>query len=362
MKSQQLYIPDRIKVGYKHRQDCYNDILGYVIYFDKKGVLRKQTSWEGWRDKTMDPNEYDNIPTDGFVLNKDVGGARRSYGWNVRIEKVRVFDPRGFEIEIDIANLLFILRECDCSRGKGLEGKFVYAWDGTELVLLPAGCEDAKNSAKFTTLQGQQVKAKELIRGATYLTKRQETRIYLGRFDYYFAVDEDLARKKSTGVEKRHVFWDGERLLHAKDVKAIAAVQSEVVVPNYADLVEQYNRSDHGSKVARLFLEEQPSENQRDYWYYEESPGVFVRCHEEWSNRHCYDLRFSVNDGILKTWHRYEQAQAERKENRPTYYGQTQHYYQKQSANYRVPTNHRLFAEMASGAIHKVEYYSFQRR
>ena len=41
---QQLMIPDRIKVGYQKRDDTYTKRLAYVIYYDHKGVLRKEKS------------------------------------------------------------------------------------------------------------------------------------------------------------------------------------------------------------------------------------------------------------------------------------------------------------------------------
>jgi hypothetical protein len=34
---------------------------------------------------------------------------------------------RGFEFEISIPNLLYILQECTSTKGKGLDGEFVYA-------------------------------------------------------------------------------------------------------------------------------------------------------------------------------------------------------------------------------------------
>lgn len=143
---QQLFIPQKIKVGFQNRSDTYTGKLAYVIYYDQKGVLRKKTSWESWRDEQIEPIEFDNVPTSGFVLNKSVGGARASYDWNVRNEYIRVYDPRDFEYEISVPNLLYILRECNCYKGKGLEGNFVYAWWGTELVLLPEDSEDYKSS------------------------------------------------------------------------------------------------------------------------------------------------------------------------------------------------------------------------
>lgn len=54
----QLNVPDRIKVGYVKRGDTYTGALAYVIYFDAKGVLRKEKSWETWRDKKLEPQEF----------------------------------------------------------------------------------------------------------------------------------------------------------------------------------------------------------------------------------------------------------------------------------------------------------------
>ena len=114
------FIPEKIKVGYQRRPDTYTKMLGYVIYYDEKGVLRKEKSWEGWRDSKIDSNEFDNVPTSGFVLNRNVGGGGRYY--DERKAAVRVFDPRGFEFEISIPNLLWILENCTSTKGKGLEG------------------------------------------------------------------------------------------------------------------------------------------------------------------------------------------------------------------------------------------------
>src|SRR5271170_5491801 len=103
----QLFIPDKIKIGFQEREGTYTKKLAYVIYFDQKGVLRKEKSWESWRDKKIPALEFSNESTAGFVLNKGVGGQRCSYGWNARNEYIRVYDPRDFEFEISVANLLF---------------------------------------------------------------------------------------------------------------------------------------------------------------------------------------------------------------------------------------------------------------
>lgn len=203
-----LNIPAKIKVGYQDRSDTYSGKLGYVTYYGPKGELRKQASWEGWRSKKIDPDDFDNEPTSGFVLNKDVGGVRRSWGWNARLEKVRVYDPHGFEFEIGVPNLLFVLQECNSIKGKGLEGDFVYAWDGKELILLPTCSEEYKFSSDFTALQSKKIGKKDMVVGCWYRTKDDQEVMYLGREDWYEVQAWRGRKNRPIGLEitKKHVF------------------------------------------------------------------------------------------------------------------------------------------------------------
>ena len=324
-ESKQLFVPDKIRVGFQNRKDTYTGKLAYVIYYDKKGKLRKETSWESWRDSSIDPLEVDNTPTEGFVLNRDVGGARHSYGWNPRNEYIRVYDPRDFEFEISLPNLLFILKEGDCSRGKGLHGQFVYSWDGTSLVLLPVASQNYKDCMEFSDLQGKKVAAKDLIRGAGYLTKRQETLIYLGRFDRFRQFNDsryDSRRDQcSNNLEKcrdkRHVFWDvaGKEFVFPSGMSSISVCSSEEPVSNYAELVEKYAKSPYGSPVAELLLEDAPPEpddsdlgqySTRRYEYAcENGSNHFTLYHKEisfWRNREhrfCADDIVHLENGIV---------------------------------------------------------------
>ena len=182
-----IFVPSKINVGFQNRQDTYTGKLAYVIYFDEKGKLRKQASWDGWRDKNI-PNEiYDNEPTEGFVLNKKVGGVEESWGWDVRRTYTRIYDPRGFEFEITVPNLLWILENCDCIKGKGLEGQFVYGWDGKDLVLVPVESPDYKEIQEKNQIVHNNlfIKAKDLIVGATYEMLNGDRYVYIGKYDRY---------------------------------------------------------------------------------------------------------------------------------------------------------------------------------
>lgn len=193
MKSK-MYKPNQINVGYQLRGDTYTGQLGYVIYFDEDGKLRKEASWNSWRDERIPNTIFDNEPTEGFVLNRS-GGGRPS--WSDRKAFVRVYDPRGFEFEIDVANLMYILECCPVGKGKVLEGKLVYVWDGKELVLLPVESPDYKDIDNYTQLLNNKeyIKGKDLKVGYTYVDKNDEKYVYLGKFHEYDGKEKSKTKK-----------------------------------------------------------------------------------------------------------------------------------------------------------------------
>ena len=203
-----MNIPDQLHVGFRNRGDTYTGKLGYVIYTDEKGKRRKECSWEGWRDKKITPLDVDNVPTSGFVLNRKAGGVGSGWGWMDRVEKVRVYDPRDFEFEISIPNLLFILSECNAIKGKGLEGDFVYAWAGTELILLPVTSQEYKTSMEFTKAKSMKVTRADMIEGHVYKNKDLQDMIYLGRLEHR----KEIERKSIiNGPDtKSHIFYRTE--------------------------------------------------------------------------------------------------------------------------------------------------------
>ena len=188
MSLSKLNIPETISVGFQNRRGTYTGKLAYIVYKDKKGVLRKEKSWNGWRDKSIPVQEFENVPTEGFVLNRKVGD--HSYGWNNRKAWIRIYDPRDFEFEIKVENLIFILEECSAIKGKGLEGEFVYSWDRADLVLLPVSSQEYKNSIEFTELQTRKVTKKDMREGCIYRTKDDQEVMYLGRHRWYYTTQK----------------------------------------------------------------------------------------------------------------------------------------------------------------------------
>lgn len=202
MSNSKMIVPGKIKVGYQNRDDTYTKKLAYVVYFDSKGVLRKEKSWESWRDKKIDAQEFSNEPTSGFVLNRG-GGGRGYSSWDTRNEFIRVWDPRDFEFEISVANLLFILQESSSIKGKGLDGEFVYAWDGTELVLLPVDSADYGLCTEHTARQVKKLVAKDIRAGNSYRMKNGTNVLYLGKYPY-----SKTDWRGFTPVGNRHIFFN----------------------------------------------------------------------------------------------------------------------------------------------------------
>jgi hypothetical protein len=291
MNNLQLYIPKKCKVGFNLRPDTYTGKLGYIIYHDGK-VWRKEKSWDSWCKKPGDsknewdpktrqntasvygdevaPIEFENVPTEGFVLNKKVGGT--SSGWDHRQTYSRVYDPRGWEFEITVPNLLYILQECSSFKGKGLEGAFVYSWEGKDLVLLPATSPDYIACTEYTDLQSKKVGKRDLTLGCLYLTSKQEKLVYIGHYN----VCVDTYNNKTT-IERHddpcrvsftsmYVFRHTSPLINTYSGEEIEGVRyeflngfgrlkmklTEVADENFAGYVDEYEHSEFASLADHL--------------------------------------------------------------------------------------------------------------
>jgi len=273
-----IFLPSKIKVGFNLREDTYTGKLGYIIYFDGK-VWRKEGSWENWRQKVgqkisvradgswtqreltvedgVEPLEFDNTPIEGFVLNKKAGGNR--YSWNPRQTYCRVYDPRGFEFEITIPNLLYILENTNSIKGKGLEGKFIYGWQGKDLILIPESSPEYQDMFEFTRLkQLKPLVKKEMVIGNIYKTNINEKHLYMGLHevnepkysaDYLKEVDNYF------NVKKLHVFYNYKTdkiVLNPNTKHCVEFLETET---NYFDYLDRFQKSFFCSKFIDSTIE-----------------------------------------------------------------------------------------------------------
>lgn len=185
------------------------------------------------KDPGMVPVEFDNTPIEGFVLNKKAGGT--SSGWDHRQTYCRVYDPRGFEFEIVIPNLLYILENASSFKGKGLEGKFIYGWDGKDLVLIPEQAPEYKDMVEFTATREMKVAKKDLVPGGIYLTGTGEKITYLAEGPYY---DYNGVRS----AEKQLWVYVHDKTYREFTTKPITSIKK--FVENDADFVDLLDKLD----------------------------------------------------------------------------------------------------------------------
>jgi len=272
MKSK-IFIPKTCRVGFQHRDDTFTKRLAFVIYYDAKGVLRKETSWRSWchLEKTKDheaiePWDFENVPTSGFVLNKGVRRFNWSHFGSGR-SMIRIYDPRGIEMEVTPDNLIGILMHTDCSH-REIQGELVYAWCGTELMLLPCSSEEYQAAQNYTALQGTRLTAKELREGSTYVTKNEEKLVYVGKHLYYEIKDSyrDTVRRVGT---KQHVFCDldGKTFKPIRSVpNTISAVVNEHCHPEFATWVASYLASAQAAAIVEWITKPVPEEEWSKDW------------------------------------------------------------------------------------------------
>jgi hypothetical protein len=253
---QEMFIPKTLTIGFQTRSDTFTGKLAYVIYTDHKGKLRKEGSWNSWRDKTIEPITLTNDPTSGFTFNK---GVKRDGYWGNGRSVIRVWDPRDFEFEISIDNLIGILMHSDVSK-RDITEPCVFAWYGTELILLPTNSDEYKESVKFTDNQSKKFSSKELVVGYTYQPRNErETVVYMGRLDQYEVNHEysNNATKyvaKSKGKNHAFISTDTKRIFFKSPSSFIAHVVAEEVHADYASLVDTFYTSTETQPVVDVTL------------------------------------------------------------------------------------------------------------
>jgi len=309
-----LYIPETIVVGFQKRTDTFTGKLAYVIYKDHTGKLRKEASWQSWRDKNIQTLEIPNTPNNGFTFNK---GVQRHGYWGSGRSVVRVWDPRDFEFEISVSNLIGILMHADVSK-RDITEPCVYAWSGTELILLPTNSQEYQESVKHTAKQSVKFSTKDLKVGYTYGIKSDSTTrvVYLGHFDRYAyegIVDEKDTRghyrqnKKYYGdhgwkhvkKSKQHVFIDEQHhIVHARSPNAfISGPLTDEVHPQFAKLMDIYYSDSHAHETQPVIDMTLGKTNQR---------------FGNWNNRAVF--WYKVNDTeyvqmqIQGTWNHYQKG------------------------------------------------------
>lgn len=301
-----LFIPTKLKIGFQNRQDTFNGKLAYVIYYDEKGKLRKEKSWLGWCDSTIPSIEIDNVPTKGFMINK---GVQRSSDWfGTGRSLTRIHHPSDFEFEISIDNLIQILMHSDVSK-RDIQEECVFAWSGTDLVLLPTNSVEYQTSLEYTAKQSINFSAKQLVPGHTYDKKKSDEKlVYIG-YDYVYrhdyntehngyghwnysntAYDKNIHTVKKS-KSKKHIFYNlTYNYFDFSAPSTLSCASDDNVHANFAVYVEMYQKTYAYTGLHGLAL--QPVVDVPKLHKDVNSPGQYI---DFWLYKHVGDKIYAIS-------------------------------------------------------------------
>jgi hypothetical protein len=152
----------------------------------------------------------------------------------------------------------------------------VFAWNGTELILLPTNSVEYQQSVTHTAKQTNVVRAKDLKGGATYSVKanHEQRFVYLGKLDRYET--ENIERDYQTGgwrnytrkitvgykcvvkPKKYHVFISpaAEDHIEVRDSLAfLSECVSDEVHPDFLSLTDKYYSTAGSQQIIGLELD-----------------------------------------------------------------------------------------------------------
>lgn len=191
------HIPDSLFVGYQRRENTLNGKLSFVSAENKSGKLYSESQFNHWCSEGIAKDTFPNEPMHGFYLNK-----RRKRQSSVGSDAMRVFHPLGFEFEIGMANIAYILQYANVNMSE-ITSRCVIGWVAGKLTIIPENSPLflVSYSIKDPTLE--KVKTKLTV-GAHYITKNAEKCIYLGEHDIYYKQTLELSKDSQDAFSKEH--------------------------------------------------------------------------------------------------------------------------------------------------------------
>lgn len=226
-----IKIPAKVYVGFQGRRSQDEVPLGFMTPYaeDKAGQKRRDTvdNWaKGYygSEKTFNSVMLENKPMIGFKVGRSI---RRSGGWNGSgASYVRVEDPRGFELEITIENLVMCMSDNHIQDGE-IVAECVWGREGNRNILLPTNSEPYKASVATTEKISKKLSLRDIKPGDTIKFLTGETAQYFGSLfplyvdNYHYGRSEP--RKLLCGA-KRYVVKIGN------EFKAFSSIMFDEIV------------------------------------------------------------------------------------------------------------------------------------
>ena len=193
----------------------YNESLplGQLTHYEEKAPATSKKRMEQCDSRSSKDSEgviFDNVPMVGFRISR----SQRRLGWNNRSEVIQIEDPRGFEVQITIANLIMLTDNNLLENGEILR-ECIWGRDGNNNVLLPVNSEPYKQALENLDRIASSVRPKSVEVGNEVLLKNGNIGRYMGTLWSvgWHSVDGERSRHSSRQTismlqvgEKKHHF------------------------------------------------------------------------------------------------------------------------------------------------------------
>ena len=170
---------------------------------------------------------FDNVPRSGFKITDDV---KRVY-WGGGNVVWRVFDPYGYELEIQSNNLMALIQSCGVEVGGLIPGNCVWGRDGGVNILLHESSEEYKNAIKAaeTLKPNKKIPMKDRIVGGKYTLQTGEQGIYLGKV--WVWVESNHKTFGPNKIYKTKVYTSDDFIFNIKEPEQYEAMLFEPFSP-----------------------------------------------------------------------------------------------------------------------------------
>jgi len=186
------------------------------------GTPHRRYSWKKVEGKDYKFNENMlNDPQLGFHITKSIS---RSGGWSGNNKLIRIFDPRGFELEISVDNLVKLMSMTTFIDGE-CQTECVWGRDGSRNVLLPVNSQLYTDAVANTTYSDNKgIKLKDVKFGDNVTLKSNEYNeglvgVYLGLWRLYTVNDPTCNTYQSHPSLNNNIITVSKRYIIKVDTK-----------------------------------------------------------------------------------------------------------------------------------------------
>lgn len=188
MAKENIKIPAKHYVGMVRRGEGKLPLAFITPSGEDAASLKRIATVDSWvssngrygGNKPLPSMTIDNVPLSGFKLTSDIRSS--SYGG---LDKWRVEDPRGFELEITSGNLARLLSVGMIDRGE-INDQCVWGRDGSNNILISVNTDEYKAAVENTKVAGLTAEWKNAKPGNTVLLQNNIRGIWLGRMHPLF--------------------------------------------------------------------------------------------------------------------------------------------------------------------------------